>query len=230
MRLKKKSPWARISAISALLLLALGLGACGSTSSEPAGGVPGEVEATEFEGVKLTPIRQQRNNALNGTQVNDQDTYTLTIDGLVDRPLSLSYSDLQAYPQQSWLMDLNCVEGWSFTAKWTGPSLATILDDAGVRPGAVTAIFYTTEVPTGYTSLDVDYLRDNDILLGMKLNDVTLPADRGFPFQVVAKSKYGYKWAKWVTRIELSDDADFRGFWESNGYSNKADDTGPAFD
>ena len=43
------------------------------------------------------------------------------------------------------------------------------------------------------------------------------------------ESKYGYKWAEWVTRIELSDDADFRGFWESNAVSN-SDDTGPAFD
>ena len=228
MRLRKKSPWVMMSA---LMILTLGLlGACGSTSSEPVGSVPGEVEATEFEGVQLTPIRQQRNNALKGTQVIDPSTYTLTIDGLVDRPLTLTYAELQAYPQQSWLMDLNCVEGWSFTAKWTGPSLATILDDAGVQPGAVTAIFYTADVPTGYTSLDVDYLRDNDILLGMKLNDITLPVDRGFPFQVVAKAKYGYKWAKWVTRIELSDDANFRGFWETRGYNNNADDTGPAFD
>ena len=226
MRLRKKSPWAMVPA---LVVFALGLGACGSASSEPVGTVPGQVEATEFEGAKLTPIRQQRNNALKGTQVIDPSSYTLTIDGLVDRPLSLSYANLQAYQQQSWLMDLNCVEGWSFTAKWTGPSLAKILDDAGVEPGAVIAIFYTADVPTGYTSLDVDYLRDNDILLGMKLNDITLPVDRGFPFQVVAKAKYGYKWAKWVTRIELSDDADFRGFWEANGYNNKADDTGPAF-
>ena len=228
MRLRKKSPWVMMSA---LMILTLGLlGACGSTSSEPVGTVPGEVEATEFEGVTLSPIRAQRNNALKGTQVIDPSTYTLTIDGLVDRPLSLTYAELQAYPQQSWLMDLNCVEGWSFTAKWTGPSLATILDDAGVQPGAMVAIFYTTDVPTGYTSLDVDYLRKNDILLGMKLNDITLPVDRGFPFQVVAKAKYGYKWAKWVTRIELSDDVNFRGFWETSGYNNNADDTGPAFD
>ena len=228
MRLRKKSPWVMMSA---LMILILGLlGACGSTSSEPVGTVPGEVEATEFEGVTLSPIRAQRNNALKGTQVIDPSTYTLTIDGLVDRPLSLTYAELQAYPQQSWLMDLNCVEGWSFTAKWTGPSLATILDDAGVQPGAMVAIFYTTDVPTGYTSLDVDYLRKNDILLGMKLNDITLPVDRGFPFQVVAKAKYGYKWAKWVTRIELSDDVNFRGFWETGGYNNNADDTGPAFD
>jgi DMSO/TMAO reductase YedYZ molybdopterin-dependent catalytic subunit len=149
---------------------------------------------------------------------------------LVDHPLDLSYADLQAYEQQSWLMDLNCVEGWSFTAKWAGPSLSKILDDAGVKPEAVIAIFHTSDVPEGYTSLDLQYIRDNGILLALKLNDITLPPDRGFPFQVVAKSKYGYKWAKWVTRIELSADTSFRGYWETGGYNNNADDTGPAFE
>jgi DMSO/TMAO reductase YedYZ molybdopterin-dependent catalytic subunit len=210
----------------------LGCGGGGTTSSNgpTVSTVPGEAEATEFQGTALTPISKQGNNALKGTQVIDRDTYRLVVDGLVDRPLSLSYADLQAYDQESWLMDLNCVEGWSFTAKWTGPSLNAIFEDAGVKPGAVIAIFYTADDPdSGYTSLDLQYLRDNGILLGLKLNDVTLPSDRGFPFQVVAKAKYGYKWAKWVTRIELSANAGFRGYWESKGYNNDASDNGPAF-
>jgi DMSO/TMAO reductase YedYZ molybdopterin-dependent catalytic subunit len=62
----------------------------------------------------------------------------------------------------------------------------------------------------------------------LKLNDITLPAERGFPFQVVAESKYGYKWAKWITGIELSSNADFRGYWESYGYNNDAAVNGPA--
>ena len=190
---------------------------------------PGEVEATEFQGTKLTPISEQNNNALAGTQNIDEATYRLTIDGLVDHPLSLSYSDLQAYPQISQLMDLDCVEGWNFTAKWTGPSLSAIFADAGVKSDAKIAIFYTADVPTGYTSLDLSYINDNNIIIALKDNDITLPADRGFPFQVVAMGKYGYKWAKWVTRIELSSNTNFRGFWESNGYNNNADVNGPAF-
>jgi DMSO/TMAO reductase YedYZ molybdopterin-dependent catalytic subunit len=74
----------------------------------------------------------------------------------------------------------------------------------------------------------VSYLDSNNIILGMKLNDITLPPDRGFPFQVVANSKFGYKWAKWVTRIELSSNTKFRGYWESNGYNNDAAITGPS--
>lgn len=187
-------------------------------------------EATEFQGVKLTPISEQGNNAIKGTQFIDEASYILTVDGLVDNPMTLTYADLLAYSQESWLMDLNCVEGWSFTAKWTGPELNSIFNTAEVGPEAKIAIFYTTDIPEGYSSLDLDYIRDNNIIIALKLNDIILPAERGFPFQVVAKSKYGYKWAKWVTRIELSSDTDFRGFWETAGYNNEADVGGPEFE
>jgi DMSO/TMAO reductase YedYZ molybdopterin-dependent catalytic subunit len=212
-----------------LVLVLLVTAACTSAPSSTTANI-GQVEATEFNGTKLTPISEQNNNALAGTQHIDQATYRLTVDGLVDHPLSLSYSELLAYPQISQLMKLNCVEGWNFTAKWTGPSLSSIFADAGVQSGAVIAIFYTADVPVGYTSLDLTYINDNNIIIALKDNDITLPADRGFPFQVVAQSKFGYKWAKWVTRIELSSNTNFRGYWESRGYNNNADINGPAFD
>lgn len=192
--------------------------------------IEGEIEATEFQGSKLTPVQDQGNNALAGTQAIDKNTYTLTVDGLVDNPLTLTYAQLLAYPQESRLTDLDCVEGWSFTAKWTGPALNSIFNDAKVKPDAKIAIFYTADVPKGYTSLDLSYISDNNIIIALKDNDLTLPPNRGFPFQVVAMSKFGYKWAKWVTRIELSSDTNFRGYWESLGYSNNADINGPGFE
>ena len=222
-----KSRRNNLAFITTLILLVLLItGAC-APSSIYTPFLTNETEATEFEGVKLTPISRQNNNALAGTQYINQSTYRLTIDGLVDHPLSLSYTDLQAYPQISQLMDLNCVEGWNFTAKWTGPALSAIFANASVQEGAVIAIFYTSDVPVGYTSLDLKYINDNNIIVALKDNDITLPPDRGFPFQVVAKSKFGYKWAKWVTRIELSSNTNFRGYWESNGYNNNADINGP---
>jgi len=190
----------------------------------------GEIEAVEFNGVALTPIAQQRNNALAGTQVIDRATYTLTVDGLVDHPLTLTYDDLLALPQYDRLQDLDCVEGWSFTAKWTGPSLKDIFKAAGVKPEAKIVIFLSTDASTGYTSLDLPYIVDNDIIIALKDNDITLLAARGLVFLVVAMSKYGYKWAKWVTRIELSDNTSFRGYWENYGYSNNATVGGPAFE
>ncbi len=202
------------------------LAGCRPAFTPPAG----EVEATEFQGQHLTPINNQRNNALNGTQVIDRETYRLVVDGLVDSPQSLSYQDLLNLPALSKLMPLNCVEGWSFTAKWTGPTLKSIIDKAKPKTGVTTVIFHTKDVADGYFSLDYQYIIDKNIIIGMKLNDVTIPTDRGFPFQVVAESKYGYKWSKWIDRIELSSDASFRGYWESYGYNNNADDKGPGFE
>jgi DMSO/TMAO reductase YedYZ molybdopterin-dependent catalytic subunit len=197
---------------------------------ETQGSTVEEVEAAEFQGVNLTPISKQGNNALAGTQNIARETYKLTVDGLVENPLILTYDQLLAYPQESWLMLFNCVEGWNFTAKWTGPQINSILNDTKVKPEAKIIIFHTADVPEGYTSLDLDYIRDNNILLALKINDITLAPERGFPFQIVAKSKFGYKWAKWVTRMELSSDINFRGYWETAGYNNNADENGPAFE
>ncbi len=216
------------------LVAALVLAACQaqnpspSTSPEGSPSPTGEVEATEYMGKELTPMRYQLNNAVQGTQYIERATYKLTVDGLVENPLTLSYADLLAYPQISKLMDLNCVEGWDFTAKWTGPALAAIFSAAVVKPEAKIAIFYSTDVPEGYSSLDLTYIDQKNIIIALKDNDLTLPPERGFPFQVVAESKYGYKWSKWITRIELSSNTDFRGFWERNGYNNNADVGGPA--
>jgi DMSO/TMAO reductase YedYZ molybdopterin-dependent catalytic subunit len=193
----------------------------------PGASTPAEIEATEFIGLPLTPLVQQNNNALKGTQFIDKETYRLVVDGLVEKPLSLSYADLLAYPQVSRYMELDCVDGWNFAAKWSGTELNAIFNDAGVKPGAVIAIFYTAEVPQGYTSLELSYIREKNIIIAFKNNDITLPPERGFPFQVAAENKFGYKWAKWVTRIELSADTQFRGYWEKRHYNNDASINGP---
>jgi DMSO/TMAO reductase YedYZ molybdopterin-dependent catalytic subunit len=185
------------------------------------------VEATEFQGTKLTPIKDQNLNALAGTQKINQTDYTLTIDGLVDHPLTLSYADLEALPQVSEIATLQCVEGWQYTAEWTGPTLSSIFAKAGVQPGAVIAIFHTADDTNGYSSVDLNYIDSNNIIVAMKDNGITLPAANGFPLRLVAAGKWGYKWAKWITRIELSSDTNFRGYWESNGYNNNGDVTGP---
>jgi DMSO/TMAO reductase YedYZ molybdopterin-dependent catalytic subunit len=55
------------------------------------------------------------------------------------------------------------------------------------------------------------------------MNGVTLPPARGFPLELVAEDKLGYKWIRWITGIELSNDPSYKGFWESRGYDNDAD-------
>jgi len=116
---------------------------------------------------------------------------------------------------------LHCVEGWSVTILWEGILVKDLIAEAGVDPNATVVIFYAYD---GYsTSVPLDYIIDNDIIMAYKMNNVTLPPERGFPFQLVAESKWGYKWIKWITEIELSDNEDYLGFWERRGYPNDAD-------
>ena len=186
-----------------------------------------ETEATEYMGIKLTPVSEQGNNAIKGTQFIDKDAYRLRIDGMVERPANLTYDQITNYTPVSKVVSLNCVEGWGFTAKWTGVPVKTLFDDTGIIENVTTVIFYSTD---GYsTSHDLDYLMDNNIMLAYRINDITLPQDRGFPLQLVAEGKYGYKWAKWIDHIELVN-ASYKGYWESRGYNNKGDFGGPPFE
>jgi len=186
-----------------------------------------QTETLSYQGEQLTPIAQQRNNAIKGTQYIDRESYRLQVDGLVENPRNFTYEEITGLPQTSKVIALNCVEGWSFTAKWTGVKISEIFEEAGAMENATTVIFYSAD---GYsTALDKAYLLENDIILAYKLNDVTLPPERGFPLQLVAEDKYGYKWAKWIVRIELGN-SPYRGYWEERGYNNIADVGGPAFE
>jgi len=179
-----------------------------------------EVEAKTFMNSSLTPISQQLNNAIQGTQFIDKTTYSLAVTGLVYRNLTLSYEDLLALPSYSEVTPLNCVEGWSFTAKWTGFRVGDLLNQAGVKPEGQYVKFICVD---GYTTaFPLSYLESNKTLLAYGLNDVTLPPDRGFPLQLVAGGKYGYKWAKWIVGIEVIKGPEL-GYWESRGYSDSAD-------
>lgn len=211
-----------------LIIIMLVAGCISNTPQETEGGVQdNETETLEYEGVDLTPIEEQRNNGIKGTQYIDRDTYTLKISGMVNETENISYEQLTSYPAVSRVVPLDCVEGWRFTALWTGVPVETLLEEAGVSAGANTVIFYSKD---GYsTSLSLDYLIDNNIIVAYKLNNVTLPQERGFPLQLVAEGKYGYKWAKWITGIEVTDDENYEGFWESRGYNNNADVDGPRF-
>lgn len=77
------------------------------------------------------------------------------------------------------------------------------------------------------TSLPLDYIKKAKILLVYKMNGVTPPEDHGFPFRVIAESKYGYKWSKCFTKIELTNDPNYKGYWEERGFSNAADISQP---
>jgi len=180
------------------------------------------VEVAEYQGERLGSISDFRENSIRGPQYVDTGAYRLSVTGLVERPRNYTYDEvLGSHESYRKVVTINCVEGWSVKILWEGVKVVDLLEAAGVSPDAKIVIFHAED---GYTSsLPLEYLASNDILMAHKMNDVVIPPERGFPFQLVAESKWGYKWVKWITGIEVSDQEDYRGFWESRGYSNDAD-------
>jgi DMSO/TMAO reductase YedYZ molybdopterin-dependent catalytic subunit len=180
------------------------------------------VEVSEYKGEKLTPLSETPALGIKGTQNINEKNYTLNVYGLVESPLTLKYEEvLSNYKHYEKVVKLNCVEGWSSKLLWEGVLIYDILKNANLKADANTVIFHCAD---GYTtSLPIDYIRDEKILLAYKVNGIILPKEYGFPFRVVAEAKYGYKWAKWVVGIEVTNDPNYKGYWESRGFSNEAD-------
>jgi DMSO/TMAO reductase YedYZ molybdopterin-dependent catalytic subunit len=176
----------------------------------------------EYLGEKLSSINDFRENSIKGPQYVDRDTYRLEITGLVENPGSYSYEQVvDNHASYEKVVTLNCVEGWSVTILWQGVLVQDLIDEARPSPDARVVIFHAAD---GYTtSLPIEYFRDNNIIMAYKMNGVVIPPERGFPFMLVAESKWGYKWAKWITGIEFSSDISYKGYWEDRGYSNDAD-------
>ena len=225
-----RAAWPHVRVIVVTVALAAaGLSVACSPAGPATGGSRdlGPVEVREYRGEKLGAIADFRENSIKGPQKVDRATYRLVVDGAVAKPAEYSYADvLSRETTYTKVVELNCVEGWSVKALWEGVLISDLVDRAGPAPDAGTVIFHAAD---GYsTSLPLSYVRSRKLLLAYRLNGVELPPERGFPFQVVAEDKWGYKWCKWVSRIELSTDSAFRGYWESRGYSSKGDLSGPS--
>ena len=180
---------------------------------------PGEV--SEYIGQNLSKIDDFRENSINGPQNVNVSSYNLTITGLVNSPKTYTYDDvINMHQRYEKVVTLHCVEGWDVTILWEGVLVKDLLNEAGIDPKTKVVIFYAYD---GYsTSLPLSFIVGNNILMAYKMNGLILPSERGFPFQLVAESKYGYKWIKWITKIELSNNENFTGYWESRGFSNDA--------
>lgn len=147
----------------------------------------------------------------------DAADYRLTVDGLVDRPLSLGLDDLTARPQTELTMDFQCVNGWRVAdVRWKGVRLADLLDEAGVQEGATHLRIYSFDGV--YTeSLTLDQARRDDMLAAHEMLDGPVTREHGGPVRLFVGPMYGYKSLKWLDRIEVVGEL-HEGYWEVRGY------------
>ncbi len=151
----------------------------------------------------------------------DLATWDLRIFGLVKAPLHLSYEDILAMPRVRVIADVHCVTGWSkLDSEWEGVQFRELAWRA--QPLAEAA-FVEAVAEAGYTtSLPLDVLMDDDVLLAYRYGGAPLTPEHGWPLRLLVPKRYFWKSAKWLRGLEFMAQ-DRLGFWERSGYNNHAD-------
>ena len=197
----------------------------------PARRAAGDLAAAEYGLPGLTPVLTRnadfyRIDTALSVPLVDPETWVLTVDGMVDRPLRLSLADLLAMEQVEADVTLQCVSnevGGDLvgTARWQGVLLSELLERAGVQRGAgqvvgVSVDGFTAGFPTSYAT------DGRSALLALGMNGELLPLEHGFPARLVVPGLYGYVSAtKWLRSITLTTWEGFDGFWVPRGWSKE---------
>ena len=159
-------------------------------------------------------------------------TWTLRIDGMVERELEFTFAELVAMPLTEADITLVCVSNevggtYNGNARWLGVPLAGLLRRAGVRAAADQVLSAATDGMTISTPvaaiMDGPALTGHSALLAVGMNGQPLPVAHGFPARMVVPGLYGYVSAtKWVTRLTLTTFARQRAYWTQRGYAAQA--------
>jgi DMSO/TMAO reductase YedYZ molybdopterin-dependent catalytic subunit len=154
----------------------------------------------------------------------DAETWTLSVKGLVDTPSEINYEQLRAMPSVEQSATLSCISNkiggdLISNAMWKGVPLKSLLDQAGIRPGAEYIVFRCFD---GYdVGIPLEKGFEDGTILAYEMNGATLNAAHGFPVRAIVPDIYGMMNAKWITEIEIVDYV-YEGFWQRKGWSNTA--------
>ena len=148
--------------------------------------------------------------------LRDPSAWRLSVDGLVERPLSLSLDDLRRLPSTSYTVKHHCVEGWSAIASWAGVPVSAIVERCHPKSTARYIMF---------RSFDSDYSNGWDMasamhpqsILAHSMNDQPLGPDHGAPLRLYSPTKLGYKLTKYLVSMTFTDTRP-GGYWEDQGY------------
>ena len=151
----------------------------------------------------------------------DLASWTLTVTGEVEQPLTLSYDELKALPATEVTTDIHCVTRWSrFDARFKGVHWRELAALSRPKP---TARFAIAHAEAGFTAnLPLEAIEDENALVVYEADGDPLTPEHGRPVRLVVPTRYFWKSAKWLRGIELSS-IDKPGFWERYGYHNDAD-------
>jgi len=151
----------------------------------------------------------------------DTNSWTFAVDGLVERPLTLTYDELLALPQTTVHCDIHCVTTWSrFDNAFEGVAVRLLLERAKVKPSVQYCLVSAEQGFT--TNLSLADLDRPENLVAFKHDSEWLTPEHGGPARLLVPHLYFWKSAKWVRGLTLLDE-DVPGFWEQNGYHMHGD-------
>lgn len=178
---------------------------------------------------KITPVLTETDDFyhvsknFSDPRVSEQG-WSLKVTGLVDRELELTYADVIARSTLQKITTLGCISNplngnLIGTAQWIGFPLADLLNEAGIKQGAVDLKFHAADDYEDSVSVARGLDPDNVVVTGM--NGETLRDDHGFPARLIIPNIYGMKNVKWLDRIEVVDE-NFKGYWQTRGWDDEA--------
>ncbi len=197
----------------------------------------GQPLATEFKASDISRVFKANGSmnpqdpAYQAMVQNGFADWRLTLGGLVQRPLSLSLAQIRSLPARTQITRHDCVEGWSGIAQWTGPQLGGLLHNVGLQPNARYVVFHCADNLGGtaddsgkyYESIDLFDAFHPQTILAHTMNGAPLGVPHGAPIRLRVERQLGYKQAKYIMAIEVTDRLDHiggghGGFWEDRGY------------
>ncbi len=182
-------------------------------------------QAKVFDRTKLAPeYADSELTPESGFRVNDYDTdqpdvdpasWSLAVDGLVRTPREYTLDVVRAFPKRVMNTRHCCVEGWSMIPQWGGAPIRHLLEDAGADLSAK-----YVKVTCGddyFTSFDMPSVLHPQSLLCYEAYGKPLSLEHGAPLRIVMPTKLGYKSAKWITGMTVTNEMP-GGYWEDQGY------------
>ena len=147
------------------------------------------------------PVNRSARNA-GVVEASRSSNYRLRIEGRVATPLTFTLAELQALPARSAELPIACVEGWSYSARWSGVRLRDVLAMAGAPADAeVNVESLEQHSPYRVSFLNHRQAHDRDTLLATHLDGEPLADDHGYPLRLIGPGRPGVNQTKWVTKV-----------------------------
>jgi DMSO/TMAO reductase YedYZ molybdopterin-dependent catalytic subunit len=183
------------------------------------------VQSKVFDPAKLAPeypdaeVTSEEGFRVNGKDAEDPDidieSWNLAVEGLVNNPGTYTLEQIMRLPRRGMNTRHCCVEGWSMIPKWGGTPLREFLQVVGADPRAQYLVAECGD--DYYTSYDMPSALHPQTLLCYEAYGKPLSLPHGAPVRIVMPTKLGYKSAKWVNKIIVTNEKP-GGYWEDQGY------------